>query len=183
MNRLNYQERKTHYDNLDNLSASEIETVSEFLKERIYATITLIALLVTLWQTAEHFTPLGAIVSVFGTVVALWLAIGIASRMSYQVVNGKPMGIRTYLRILRSHAALLVPAFPVLLLVGVSATGLFTLKTALFCSMIILLLSFAGFSIIAGRKIHSNFIEVLITSAFEISLGIGVIILKIIAGH
>jgi hypothetical protein len=68
-------------------------------------------------------------------------------------------------------------------LIGVSALHVFSLETALFSSMIILLLSFAGFSILAGRKIHSNVIEIIITSAFETALGIGVIVLKIVAGH
>ena len=159
------------------------EQASEFLKERIYATITLIALLATLWQSAGHFTARGAAFSVVGTVVALWLAIGIASRMSYQVVNGKRMSTLVYLDILRTHSALLAPAVPVLFLIGMSGLGILSLGSALFASMIILLLSFAGFSFLAGRRIHSNWLEILITSAFEIVLGVGVIILKIVAGH
>lgn len=159
------------------------ETASEFLKERIYATITLIALLATLWQAANHFTARGAALSVAGTTIALWLAVGVSSRMSYHVVNGKQMSSRVYLTILRTHSALLAPAFPVLFLIGISALGILTLKTALFASMIILLLSFAGFSLMAGRRIHSNWPEILITSAFEIALGVGVILLKVVAGH
>jgi hypothetical protein len=177
------RDRQSTYEDLEHLSKEEAELVTEYLKERIYATITLIALLATLWQTAEHHSPLSAALSVAGTVVALWLAIGIASRMSYQVVNGKRMNLRIYGAILRSHSALLLPATPVLFLIGVSALHILSLETALFSSMIILLLSFAGFSLLAGRKIHTNFVEILITSAFEIALGVGVIVLKIVAGH
>jgi bacteriorhodopsin len=171
------------YENIEKLSKEEAELVTEFLKERIYATITLIALLATLWRAAEYLSPLNAALSVAGTVVALWLAIGIASRMSYQAVNGRRMNIRVYGQILRLHSALLVPAFPVLFLIGVSAIGIVSLETALFSSMIILLLSFAGFSLLAGRKMHSNFLEIIITSAFEVALGVGVIVLKVVAGH
>lgn len=162
---------------------TNVEEVAEFLKERIYATITLLALLATLWHGADHFTAKGAIISVLGTVIALWLAIGIASRMSYQVVHGKRMSTKTYLDILRHHSALLIPAFPVIILILVSVTGLYSLKTALFASLIVLLLSFVGFSLLAGRRMRSSWVEIAITSGFEIALGLGVIALKIYAGH
>ncbi|HEY0965152.1 MAG TPA: hypothetical protein VGE13_01605 [Candidatus Saccharimonadales bacterium] len=162
---------------------ASVEETAEFLKERIYATITLLALLATLWHGADHFTAKGAIVSVLGTVVALWLAIGIASRMSYQVVHGKRMSTKAYTEILRHHSALLIPAFPVVVLILISLTGLFSLKTALLASLITLLLSFVGFSLLAGRRMRSSWTEIAITSGFEIALGLGVIALKIYAGH
>jgi hypothetical protein len=177
------RDRQNPYDNLDALSKQELELVSEYLKERIYATITLIALLATLWQTASHFSPAGAALSVLGTVIALWLAVGVASRMSYHVVNGKRMSPQVYIGILRAHAALLIPAGPALFFIGLSAFDIFSLETALFISMIALLLSFAGFSLMAGRQIHSNLLEIIVTSAFEVGLGVGIILLKIVAGH
>ena len=160
-----------------------IELASEFLKERIYATITLIALLATLWQAADHFTARGAALSVFGTTIALWLAVGIASRMSYHVVNGKRMSAKAYWQILRSHAALLIPAAPVLIMIGISALGLLSLTAALMISMIMLLLSFAGFSLLAGRRTKTNFVDIILTTVLEIALGVGVIMIKIVAGH
>ncbi|HEY1085243.1 MAG TPA: hypothetical protein VGE34_00770 [Candidatus Saccharimonadales bacterium] len=160
-----------------------IEEATEFLKERIYATITLLALLATLWHSADHFTAKGVIVSIVGTVIGLWLAIGIASRMSYQVVHGKRMDTKTYFTILRHHSALLAPAFPVVIFILGSLTGLYSLKAALLASLIVLLLSFVGFSLLAGRRMRSSWTEITITSGFEIALGIGVIALKIYAGH
>ncbi len=164
-------------------SSADLEEITEFLKERIYATITLIALLVTLWHGADHFTAKDAIFSIIGTVVALWLAIGIASRMSYQVAHSKRMSTREYFTILRSHSALLAPAFPVIILILISMTGLFSLETALLTSVVVLLLSFVGFSLLAGRRMQSSWTEIAITSGFEIALGLGVIALKIFAGH
>lgn len=160
-----------------------IEQSSEFLKERIYATITLLALLATLWQAADHFTARGAAFSVLGTVIALWMAIGIAERMSYQVIHGKQMSARVYGSILWTHSALLVPALPVLILIGFSGLGLISLSGALLTSMIVLLFSFAVFSLLAGRRIHTTWYEVIVSTLYEIALGIGVIILKIVAGH
>lgn len=172
-----------HLDRTSRRQALTIEETTEFLKERIYATITLLALLATLWQSAQHVTAKGAIFSVVGTVIGLWLAVGIAARMSYKVAHGKNMNALEYIKISRTHSALLAPAFPVVMLILISLTDLFSLKTALFASMIALLLSFAGFSLLAGRRIHSNWMEIVITSGFEILLGIGIIGLKIIAGH
>lgn len=175
--------RSKRRPDLDALSPIEVENYTEFFKERIYSTITLLALLATLWRSAEHMSPLGAAASVFGTAVALWLAIGISSRMSYQVVNGKRMSLEAYGKILRSHAGLLIPAMPPLVMIAFSATGLISLEVGLVISIVLLLISFAGFSYYAGRKIHSNGIEILLTTLLELSLGIGIIALKVLAGH
>lgn len=159
------------------------EEATDYLKERIYATITLLALLATLWWNVEHLSHWAAVLSTVGTLVALWLAIGVSSRMSYQVVNGKRMGLHAYSEILRSHSALLAPAAPVVFLIALSALGLMSLSTALLVSMAILLLTFAGFSLLAGRQIHSTRLEIFITTMFEVLIGIGIIVLKIFAGH
>ena len=136
-----------------------------------------------MWQTAEHLTVLGSALSVLGTVLALWLAIGVSSRMAYHAAHGKQMNAKEYANILWAHSAVLATAIPVLLLLGISGLGILSLKVALFSAMILLLLSFVMFSFFAGRRIHTTWKEIMVTSLFEILLGVGVIVLKIVVGH
>lgn len=168
---------------LNTLTTEQIETYSEFFKERIYATITLLALLTTLWQTSEHLSAFGAAISVSASVIALWLAIGISSRLAYQVLNKKRMTARVHGESLRSHAGLLLPAVPPLFMIVLSAIGLIPLSMALFISIILLLLSFAAFSYIAGRRIDNTGVEIVFTVGLELALGLGIVALKLIAGH
>lgn len=45
------------------------------------------------------------------------------------------------------------------------------------------LISFVIFSLLAGRKIHTTWYEIVLSSFLEIALGIGVVLLKIVVGH
>ena len=156
---------------------------AELLKEQIYSSITLVALIVTLWQSADHITAKGAAISIVGTAIALWLAIAIASRMSYQVVNGRSISTREVGRILATRKALLTPAIAPLFFIFLSVVTPLSLKTALFIGIISQLFSFAIFSIIAGRKIRTTWFEIVLSLLLEIALGVGVVVLKIVVGH
>lgn len=164
-------------------SREERLQLAELLKERIYSTITLLAVLATLWRGAEHVTPLGAAGSILATAVALWLAIAIASRMSYHVIHGASMPARELGQMLAVRKALLAPAIAPILFIGLSVITPLSLETALFIGMLSLLASFAIFSLIAGRRTRATWYEIAISSGLEIALGIGVILLKITVGH
>lgn len=167
----------------DKLSPAEIEHTSELLKERIYSTITLLALLTTMWQVGEHFTHQGALVGVIGTAITLWLAISVASRMSYQVVHGRRMSIAQLQEMLAIRKALLAPAIPPTIFILLSWVGLLTLPSALLLSIITLLLSFVLYSILAGLRIHTTWYEIIFASIVEVAIGAGVVLLKIVVGH
>lgn len=59
------------------------EQFAENTKERIYSTITLLAVITALWHGAAHHTQLGALAAIVATVIGLWLATLMAARMSY----------------------------------------------------------------------------------------------------
>jgi hypothetical protein len=167
----------------DIVSPEDIENASELLKERIYSTITLLTLLTTMWQAADHFTARGAFVGVVGMAITLWLAITVASRMSYQVVYGKRMSVKELRHMLAIRKALIAPAIPPIFFILLSWVGLLSLQTALIVSIIMLLLSFVVYSVIAGLRIHTTWYEIIIASVFEVVIGAGVILLKVAVGH
>lgn len=166
-----------------NASPEDIERASELLKERIYSTITLLALLTTMWQVSDHFTHQGALVGVLGTAVTLWLAITVASRMSHQVVYGKRMSLAELKKMLANRKALIAPAVPPAFFILLSWAGLLSLHTAFLVSIIVLLLSFVLYSILAGLRIHTTWYEIIFASIVEVAIGAGVVVLKIVVGH
>jgi hypothetical protein len=169
---------------LEKVTASEdIEQTSELLKERIYSTITLLALLTTMWQAGDHFTHQGALVSVIGTAMTLWLAIAVASRMSHQVVYGRRMDVTAFRKILAVRKALVAPAIPPAFFISMSWVGFLSLQAAFVISIIALLLSFALYSLLAGLRIHTTWYEIIFASILEVAIGAAVVVLKIVVGH
>ncbi len=168
---------------LDDLTPTMREHVAENMKERIYATITLLAVIAAHWQTAAHHSVRGTVLAIAGAVVALWLATLISARMSYRAVHGERVDSKEYRRIVFTSSGLLAPALMPIIIVLISLTGLYTLQTALLIAMIVLLLSLFFLSFTAGLKIYSNKWRLFSVSMLEMSLGIGVIALKLAIGE
>lgn len=157
------------------------EAVAENMKERVYATITLLAVLAASWQ---HTTSIkSALIAIAGTVIALWLATLIAARMSYRAVHGRTIELREYRKFIFTSSGLLGPAIAPILLIMFSSTGLYDLKTALVGSIVVLLLSLFIMSFLAGLKIYDSIPRLFIVSVLEMSVGVGVIVLKLAVGE
>ena len=171
-------------DRLSTMTPEMREVVAENMKERVYSTITLIAVLTVMWQNEEHHSTRGAIAVIIGSVVALWLATLISIRMSYRAIHGKPISIRGYRKALFSASGLLAPAITPIIIVAISGlTGWYDLKVALMASMIVSLLSLFVLSFNASRQIYTSLGRQLIVSMLEMSVGIGVILLKLTVGE
>lgn len=171
-------------DRLALLSPAMKEVVAENMKERVYSTITLIAVLTVMWQNPSHHSVIGSITVIFGSVVALWLATLISIRMSYRAVHGKPISLVNYRRALFSASGLLAPAITPIIIIGVSGiTDWYDLRAALMASMIVSLLSLFFLSFSAGRKIYDSFWRLLAVSLLEMSVGVVVILLKLAVGE
>lgn len=167
--------------NFDDVPLESRETIAENMKERVYSTITLLAVLVGLWRDGDH-SVLGAIGAIVGAVVAIWLATLIANRLSYRAVHGKPISRREYVRSFYTASGLLAPAIAPILLVLGSMTHLYSIQAALTASIVVSLLSLFAFSFVAGRKIYNSLFRLVVVSALEMSVGLVVIALKLAVG-
>lgn len=168
---------------VDDLTADIREHLAENMKERVYATITLLAVIATLWQTSDHHSAKGSIAGVVGTVVGLWLATLIAGRVSHRAVYQKSMRHHELAKLLFTSSGLLVPAFLPTILILLSGFNVLSLKDALFGGMVMLLLSLFTLSFMAGRKIYTSRARIILISALETLVGVGVIALKILVGE
>ena len=165
------------------LSSEIREHLAENMKERIYATITLIALITALWQTADHHSIGGAVAGIIGTVVALWLATVISARVSHRAVHGKSLGRGDVFKLMFTSSGLFLPAIAPTVVILVSATGMISLRSALFVSIDMLLLSLYTLSFMASRRIYTSMARALWISVLEMSVGVGVVLLKLAIGE
>ena len=163
-----------------NLSTNDRTQYGELLRERIYSTITLLAVVVVLWQHPGDYTAWGVVGTIIGTVGALWLATLIASRMSYRIVHDNSELESHYRKSSEAASGLLVPASAPVFFVLISMTGLIELKTALLISVILLVLSLFLFSLVSGSKLTSNRVALLLYSVLIMGLGLAVVVLKIV---
>ncbi len=174
---------KSRTRRFDELPLEVREQFAENTKERIYSTITLLAVITALWHGVAHHSHMGALATIVGSVVALWLATLMSARMSYRAVHGKSVPTKKYREAIYAASGLLTPAVAPVFFVLLSAAGVMTLKTALLVSMIALLLSMFIFSVIGSRRIYDSPLRILTISLLELSIGLGVVSLKLLAGE
>jgi len=178
------KQRRDRELRIESMTPEQRELFADNLRERVYSTITLIAVLTVMWQSDAHHTALGAIGVILGSVFALWLATLISSRMAYRAIHGQPISRRSYIRALFAASGLIVPAIVPVIIVGISgATSLYSLKAAVTASIVVSLLSLFLLSLNAGRKIYSSFLQTLLISVLEMSVGFVVIVLKLAVGE
>lgn len=171
--------RKTR-PSLRNIPDDERAYLAEMLRERIYATITLLAVIATLWQHPDEHQPLGTIGVILGTVVALWLATLVATHMSYMVVHGTARHKEpSYLEARKAASGLLLPAGAPIIFVLISLTGIYSLKTALLIGVASLLASLFFFSVMSGKRVTDSISKLILFSALQTAIGIGVVLLKL----
>lgn len=178
--------KETRQSRLERLTPEQRELVAENMRERIYSSITLIAVLTVMWQNngTEPHSTLGTIAVILGSVVALWLATLISARMSYRAVHGKSIDRKDYVRTLFTASGLLAPAIlPIVIVLVSGLTHWYTIKTALFASIVISVLSLFALSFQAGRKIYDSLPRLLLVSTLEMSVGLLVIVLKLAVGE
>lgn len=165
---------------LRHISKEQRGQFAEMLRERIYATITLLAVMVTLWRHADDHSTWGVIGTIAGTVVALWLATLIAAHMSYRIVHdGEDFREKSW-EASESARGLLAPAGAPLLFVLLSFTPLISLHTALLFGVISLVVSLFLFSLYSGYKLSDSWKKLLLYSLLQMALGMGIVALKIL---
>jgi hypothetical protein len=164
------------------LSQEQKEYIAELLKERIYATLALIAVLISI--DADHTSPLRAMFIVTGTIVSLWAASVVALQMSKRVVfQGEIDPDHAREQSLRKHAPMLaVLPFP-LFMIGLSLLDILPLGFSLDISIFSALLLLITWSLLSARALHVTRLSTLVIAGVELLIGLGVVGLKVLIGH
>ena len=161
-------------------TAEQRNQFAEILRERIYATITLLAVMVTLWRHPSEHSDFGTIGIILGTGGALWFATMIAARMSYRIIHSSEEAAAKSWEASESARGLLTPAGAPIFFILFSFTNLIDLKTSLLLGISSLVLSLFLFSLYSGRKSSDSWAKILLYSLLQLALGVGIVALKII---
>lgn len=159
-------------------SAQSRQKQADFLRERLYGSITLVAVYFGLLaqmglRISQAFTVL--LTTAFG----LWLAGMVATLLAYRITHDKPMPRREFIYELTVHRGLLVAAVPAFLMLCFAGLDLIALRTAIIASLVLGLTS-VMVAIIRSAKTSSNsLVTAAISVAIQAALAILIIALKL----
>ena len=166
----------------ENPSHEAKELIAELLKERIYTTFAIMAVLLTI--DPSHSTAGGAIGLVAGTVVSLWAASVVASRMAQRMVYRNEINHLESLRhSLIVHSSMLYAMLPPIGLFLLSAIGVLPLGVATILAAIGSGLLLFGWTLNSVRATHSGARTVIPTLLVQALVVVGVIVLKLNSSH
>lgn len=160
----------------------EKEYVAELLKERIYATLALLAVLISI--DTEHYSALHAVYIICGTIISLWAASIVATQMSRRLIfPGQLDHVQETHHQLRRHAPMLASLIFPLLMISLAAIHLISLEVAVNVSIISALILLAGWSIGSALSLKAKKLPIFILVAIELAIGLGIVALKVVIGH
>lgn len=158
------------------------EYIADLLKERIYATLALLAVLISI--DTDHYEPLKALFLICGTILSLWAASIVATQMSRRVVFGPKLDAKAEQeRQLRRHAPMLATLIFPAFMIGLSMTGIISLGVAIDVSIISALVLLATWSISSARSLSIAKVPIFLLVILELLIGLAVVGLKVVIGH
>lgn len=158
------------------------EFAAELLKERIYVTFALVAVLASI--NTNHTSPFHAEFIVGGTIVSLWAASIVATIMSRRLVlRGQIDHDHEIRHQIRVHSPMLLALVTPLFLMTLSAMDVIALSWAVNISIFSSLLLLASWSIMSAKTLGAKKVPTFILILLQLAIGAGIILLKIVAGH
>ncbi|MFF1634566.1 hypothetical protein [Leifsonia sp. NPDC058248] len=178
------QGRRDRHDDIDipeDATEQERRDAGDRLRERIYATFTALAVLMTLNSHAEHLEPLNVLVTLLISVGGVLLA-GLASDLvSHMIVhNTLPTALEFRHMLAVASRALSVLVVPAIMLL-VAYAGWVTVQTAIVVALVALIGSLAVIAQIAVSRTGLGFWKRTLVLAGIVVLGAGVVALEQLA--
>ncbi|WP_406419147.1 hypothetical protein [Streptomyces sp. NBC_01614] len=153
-----------------------------WLKERLYATITMISVVIGL-TVAEHPSSAGAAASVAAAAVGLWLATLVADEQAHRTVHGRVATGAELRRMLWVSSPLLLSAVGPLVLIGSAALDVMDLDTALFVAAGVNVAGLFGWGWYGGVRMGNSTMAGVLAGVLDAVIGLAVALVKAAAGH
>ncbi|AQT75799.1 MULTISPECIES: hypothetical protein [unclassified Streptomyces] len=162
--------------------AEEAAAATARLKERLYATITMISVVIGL-AVSEHAGAAGAAATVLTAAVGLWLAALVADQQAHRVVHSRLATGGELRHMLWVSSPLLLSAVGPLILIAASALGVMALQTALYASAGVSVAGLFGWGWYGGVRMGSGAVVAVLAGALDAAIGLAVALVKAAAGH
>lgn len=157
------------------------EVQADRLKERIYATITMISVVIGLSVTEPG--ALGALVTVLTTAVGLWAAAFVADTQAHRVLHGRFARGRELRRTLYVSSPLLSCAIGPAVMIGLAALDVMSLSTALQTAAGVAVASLFLWGYVGGLRMGGGTGMALLAGLVDAGIGMAVAVVKATAGH
>lgn len=157
------------------------EKHAAYIKERIYGSVTVLAVNVGL-LLHDDTTVQSAYITVASTIGGLWLASMFASVLSYRIIHDNAMKRREFIHELAVHRGLLFAAVPSMLMFSLAAFDVTSIKTAIIADIVLALIALTVTMIIAG-KTERNSTKTVIVSIIIQAVIAGLIVLIKLGGE
>ncbi|MEU7555555.1 hypothetical protein AB0B01_24990 [Streptomyces sp. NPDC044571] len=160
----------------------DVRLVAARLKERLYATITMISVVLGLVGSGHVDVP-GAVATVGTASVSLWLAALVADQQAHRVAHGALASGRELREMLFISSPLLLSAVGPLLLIGASALGVMGLETALVTAGWVNVAGLFAWGCVGGLRMGGGRIYAVLAGGIDAAIGTAVAVVKAAAGH
>ncbi|GAB7110703.1 hypothetical protein JCM4814A_90200 [Streptomyces phaeofaciens JCM 4814] len=151
------------------------------LKERIYATITMIAVVVGL--SLGEVSSLGAVATVLTTALGLWLAAFVADQQAHRTIHGHLATGHELRRMLYVSSPLLSCAAGPAVLIGLAALDVLSLDTALTVAAGVSVISLFLWGCLGGLRMGGGALGAVLAGLADAAIGVAVALVKAAAGH
>jgi hypothetical protein len=159
-----------------------LEVAAERLKERIYAAITMIAVVVGL--SATHGVGVrGAALTVATTALGLWLATLVADQQAHRVLHERLATGQDLRRLLHVSSPLLLSAVGPLVMVAAAALGVMSLHTGLLTAAAVDVGALFTWGCLSGIRMGGGVLAGVLAGAIDALIGVAVALVKLTAGH
>jgi hypothetical protein len=166
----------------DNARLPDVTRLAERLKERIYAELVIIAVVLGLALSGSA-THNAAALSVVGTSLGLWLATLAADEQAHRLSYGRLTNAAELRHMLFVSSPLLTAAVGPLMLIGLSALEILPLTTALYLSVVVDAGSMFVWGYTSVRRMGAGLVGAVSVGLINLLIGGIVIGVKLVAGH
>ncbi|WP_256925313.1 hypothetical protein [Streptomyces sp. Amel2xC10] len=155
--------------------------LADRLKERIYATITMIAVVVGL--SFGEVDALGAIATVLTAALGLWLAALVADQQAHRTVHRHLATGRELRRMLYVSSPLLSCAVGPAVLIALAALDVLSLESALLTAAGVSVISLFLWGCLGGLRMGGGALGAVVAGLADAAIGVAVALVKVAAGH
>ncbi len=154
------------------------EYIAAIIKERIYGSVTVLAVNIGL-LLKDDLTVKHAFIAIISTVVGLWLAGLFASVLSHRVVHDENMSRKQFIKELGIHRGLLLAGTSSIIMFSLAAIGLIEIHTAIIIDISLAIVAIT-ITIMRSAKTSSNsFVTALISIGIQAVIASAIILLKL----
>lgn len=160
---------------------AEAGVLADRLKERLYATITMIALVVGL--SLGDVGSLGAFATVLTTALGLWLAAFVADQQAHRTVHRRVATGHELRRMLYVSSPLLSCAVGPAVLIALAALGVLSLDVALLVAAGVGVVTLFMWGCLGGLRMGGGTLAAVAAGLVDAAIGVAIALVKAAAGH